>query len=59
VKPCLVTNHTTEEVESQKLKENNHPKVYLKVNTTQGTRVLQETYQLSPLINLNRKVSDT
>jgi len=54
-----VTNHTTEEVESQKLKENNHPKIYLKGDIPQGMRVLQETFQLNPLINLKRKVSDT
>jgi hypothetical protein len=33
------------EVESLKLKGNNHPKIYLKVDIPQGTRVLQETFQ--------------
>jgi hypothetical protein len=49
----------TEEVGSQRLKENNHPIIYLKVDIAQGTRVRQETFQWSSLINLNRKVSNT
>jgi hypothetical protein len=36
---------STEEVGSQRLKENNHPKIYLKVDIPQGTRVRQETFQ--------------